>query len=124
MADETLVAGLGVEVREGRIGRGVFATQRFGAGDTVEVCPTLELADGESTGKLGDYVFGTEDEQVVVLILGFGSLYNHSFEPNLEYVQDAPDAITFLAVRDVEVGEELTIDYGAEWWEGRGIVPD
>ena len=124
MSELVAPAGLGVEVREGRLGRGVFATRGFAKGETVEVCPTLELADSESVGRLGDYVFGTEDEQVVLLILGFGSLYNHSSDPNLEYVQDAPDAIIFLTLREVEAGEELTIDYGVEWWEGRGLVPD
>jgi uncharacterized protein len=122
--DVTPIAGDGIEVRGGRLGRGVFATRRFVEGDTVEVCPTLEIADSESVGKLGDYVFGTEDEKVVLLILGFGMLYNHSGDANVEYVQDAPDTITYVALRDIEAGEELTISYGDEWWEGRGIVPD
>jgi uncharacterized protein len=57
-------------------------------------------------------------------VLGCGMLYNHSSDPNVEYVQDEPSTITFLALRAVKPGEELTIDYGEEWWETRGLEPD
>ena len=114
----------GVKVGRGRHGRGVFATRRFAEGDAVEVCPTLQVADSDVSGLLGDYVFGSLDDGEVVLLLGFGMLYNHSASPNLEYFQDEPDAITFVATRAIKRGEELTIDYGAEWWDQRGIEPD
>ena len=118
------VPGSGVAVGEGRHGRGVFATRRFAKGDPVEVCPTLRLPDSEVTGSLGDYVFKSIEDDEVLLLLGFGMLYNHSAEPNLEYFQDDPDTITFVAARAVRAGEELTIDYGEEWWSLRGLVPD
>ncbi len=31
-----------IEVGEGPLGRGVFATQAIAAGEIVEICPTLE----------------------------------------------------------------------------------
>lgn len=114
-----------VEVGEGKLGRGVFATRALAAGETVELCPTLEVADGDVSGLLGDYVFrsGT-NEANVILVLGYGMLYNHSFEPNAEYVEDEEGWIAFVATRPVEAGDELTIDYGAEWWDTRGLTPD
>jgi SET domain-containing protein len=52
-------------------------------------------------------------------------LYNHSSEPNVEYVQgEEPDTITFVATQPIEPGDELTIDYGEEWWETRDLEPD
>ena len=51
-------------------------------------------------------------------------LYNHSYEANCEYVQEGPRVITFVTLRDVEAGEELTIDYGEEWWSTRNLEPD
>ena len=32
----------------------------------------------------------------MLLLLGFGMLYNHSSEPNCEYVQEEPRVITFV----------------------------
>jgi hypothetical protein len=115
----------GLEIKEGRYGRGVFATRHFGKGEPVESCPTLELPGDQVVGQLGDYVFGSnESEDEVLLLLGFGMLYNHSSEPNLEYVQEEPRVITFIATRPVEPGDELTIDYGQEWWATRDQEPD
>jgi hypothetical protein len=122
---EDVVVGRGLAIRIGPHGRGVFATRRFARGATVEVCPTLELPDGDVTGLLGDYVFRSNNEDAVLLLLGFGMLYNHSGDPNLEYVEGGePGTIEFVTMRKVEAGEELTIDYGAHWWEERGLEPD
>jgi uncharacterized protein len=114
----------GLTIKEGRLGRGVFATRRFRKGDVVERCPTIEVADDDVSGRLGDYVFTSVKEGDVLLVLGNGMLYNHSADPNVEYLQDDPTTIVFKAVRTVKRGEELTIDYGEEWWEERGLTPD
>jgi len=115
----------GLEIREGRHGRGVFATRAFAKGDAVERCPTLELPGDEVVGQLGDYVFGSNNgDHEVLLLLGYGMLYNHSDNPNCEYIQEEPRVITFVTTRPVKAGEELTIDYGEEWWATRNRTPD
>jgi uncharacterized protein len=114
----------GLEVRDGRRGRGVFAARAFVAGEEVEICPSVELPRDESTGVLADYVFDSErGHDFVVLVLGYGMLYNHADDPNLEYEQDDAGVVTFWAARAIEPGEELTISYGREWWTARGIEP-
>ena len=102
----------------------MFATRRFLEGEPIETCPTVEVADAEVTGRLRDYVFTSTRGDDVVLVLGHGMLYNHSPSPNVEYVEDEPSTITFNALRNVRPGDELTIDYGEEWWETRGLKPD
>ena len=115
----------GLEIKDGPYGRGVFATRAFAAGEALEHCPTLELPGDEVVGQLGDYVFGSnENEDDVILLLGYGMLYNHSSEPNCEYIQEAPRVIMFQTLRAVEPGEELFIDYGEEWWDTRNRKPD
>lgn len=123
VAHDRVAHDAALAVKRGRRGRGVFATRRFAKGEVVETCPTVELADSEITGTLDDYVFTSVNDGHVVLALGYGMLYNHSANPNLEYVQDDASTITFLALRSVRAGEELTIDYGAQWWDTRGLMP-
>jgi SET domain-containing protein len=99
----------------------VFATRTFMEGETVETCPTVEI--DESGGPLGDYLFESTNEGKFLVVLGFGMLYNHSAEPNIDYYQEDSDTLDFVALRRVERGEELTISYGDEWWSARDETP-
>jgi uncharacterized protein len=111
----------GLAVREGPRGRGVFATRSFAEGETVEVCPTIEISEGG--GDLADYLFESTNEGKFLVVLGFGMLYNHSSKPNLDYYQENEAALAYVAQRRIERGEELTISYGDEWWSARGETP-
>jgi SET domain-containing protein len=122
--DASISARADVEVREGLRGRGVFAARAFATGDEIEVCPTVEIPRREAKGVLADYVFDSARSRgAVVLVLGYGMLYNHSEDPNVEYDQDDDGVVTFYAMRAIEPGEELTITYGSEWWTERDIEP-
>ena len=111
----------GLVVREGPRGRGVFATRTFAEGEIVEVCPTVEIAEGG--GDLADYLFESTNEGMFLVVLGFGMLYNHSADANLDYYQGDDATLEFVARRRIERGEELTISYGDEWWSARGETP-
>ena len=124
MTSTRVFAHSDLEVREGPRGRGVFAMRQFASGEAVEVCPTVEVAGSDASGVLADYVFESlNSSSRVVLVLGYGMLYNHSDDPNLEYDQDDAGVVTFYATRAIAPEEELTITYGDEWWEGRGRTP-
>ena len=105
-------------------GRGVIATARIAQGETIEVCPVLTLEAGDANGILADYVVDLGDEsEGSALMLGYGSLYNHSEDPNAEYVYVADDTYEFVALRDIAADEEVTISYSDEWWETRERKP-
>jgi hypothetical protein len=111
----TSPAGLRVGPVPGR-GRGVFATRGFAQGDLVETAPVLVLPPSEQDrldGTVLDwYVFGWRD--TVALALGYGSLYNHAWEPNLDYRKRFDlCVIELVAICEIKAGEELTINYGA-----------
>ena len=57
-------------------------------------------------------------------MLGYGSLYNHSEDPNAEYIHQFDDAYAFAALRDIADGEEITISYSDAWWETRELEPE
>jgi SET domain-containing protein len=109
-----------IRIGETEHGRGVIAVAEIAEGETIEVCPILELADGDASGLLDDYTVSLDDgSDGVALLLGYGSLYNHADEPNAEYVVMADDAYSFVALRDIDAGEQITISYGEEWWRTR-----
>jgi uncharacterized protein len=47
----------------------------------------------------------------VAVVLGYGSLYNHSYKPNAYYRDRRNRVKEFIALRDIAAGEEITINY-------------
>lgn len=104
-------------------GRGVFAKEAFAKGDLVERCPYLRMDEADAGGLLLDYVF-EDTPDTVVLPLGYGGLYNHASPGNLDhYDEEADECFEYYASRAVAPGEELCLDYGAEWWDTRVLKP-
>ena len=51
------------------------------------------------------------------IALGFTSLLNHAYVPNCEFIRHIDElVIDLVALRDIEAGEELTIDYQMTLW--------
>jgi uncharacterized protein len=108
-----------VEVRrvKGK-GRGIFARREIAEGEVIETCPVLVLpaeqaGDDPARHALAGYVFEW-GRGTVALALGYGSLYNHSYEPNACYEDVAGRAKLFVAIRDIAAGEEITVNYNGE----------
>lgn len=100
-------------------GRGVYARVFIPAGTVFERAPLLvmsekEALEGDHANVLPAYVF-EYGKGKVALALGFGSLYNHSYSPNARYDDAGNQVKEYRALRDIEQGEEITINYnGAE----------
>lgn len=98
------------------MGRGVFAGRSYRAGEVIEVCPVIRLPtspEGAGGKALEHYVFQWgEGTGELAVALGYGSLYNHSSDPNARFNPRASrDDIVFRALRDIEAGEQVFIDY-------------
>ena len=115
----------------GQRGRGVVAERRIKPGELVERSPVLVIphADRAAVDRtvVFTYVFmwehGTVEEDLyrhegrAAIALGFTSLLNHSHAPNCAFVRHIDDlAIDLVALRAIEAGEELTIDYQMTLW--------
>lgn len=101
-------------------GRGVFSAALIEEGSLIEICPVVicpaeDLPIIHST-KLHDYYFlWGEDQSECAIALGFGSLYNHSFDPNAMYMPDFDGGvISFYTLRDIPAGEEITVNYNGD----------
>eukprot|EP00446_Apocalathium_sp_SHHI-4_P090336 CAMPEP_0177447476 /NCGR_PEP_ID=MMETSP0369-20130122/7648_1 /TAXON_ID=447022 ORGANISM="Scrippsiella hangoei-like, Strain SHHI-4" /NCGR_SAMPLE_ID=MMETSP0369 /ASSEMBLY_ACC=CAM_ASM_000364 /LENGTH=254 /DNA_ID=CAMNT_0018919791 /DNA_START=56 /DNA_END=820 /DNA_ORIENTATION=+ len=150
LAASTLLAAEG--------GRGVFCSERVGAGALVEVCPVLALNRDHVAAECAGmrYFFGGPTGETLLCVLGWGMLYNHGASltangsrgagdgdgggasgkrlANLTFsLREAPEGlrderddgvcVRMEAARDIEVGEELLIDYSDRWWEAKGLRP-
>ena len=99
-------------------GRGVFARTLISKDTVFErvpllVIPATEIMGCEHSRMLLGYIF--EYKKEVALALGYGSLYNHSYSPNARYDDAGKQIKEFRALRDIQPGEEITINYnGAE----------
>ena len=96
-------------------GRGVFARKNIKKKTVIERCPIIELPVSDAFGqpedtRIADYVFEWEKD-TVALVLGYGSLYNHSYKPNAEYYDTGRSTQTFAAIKDIKAGEEITVNY-------------
>ena len=95
-------------------GRGVFAMNPIAKRSLIECAPILVLKNDDCGGLIDRYTFDWNDG-TCALALGFGSLYNHSYTPNARYwMYERRRVIEFVAIRDIEEGEEITINYGGD----------
>ncbi len=98
-------------------GRGVFTAGDIFEGSTIEVCPLIIIPEEQvkliHESVLHDYYFRWgENQKQAAILLGFGSLYNHSNEPNAQAILiNADQEIVIEAIRTINSGEEITIDY-------------
>jgi SET domain-containing protein len=95
-------------------GRAVFAKCPIKKGTIIERVPVLlvpiaDLVGGLENPTLNKYFYHWDKKHVAVC-LGYGSLFNHSFEPNARYIH-GPNVVTYRALRDIRKEEEITINY-------------
>ena len=97
-------------------GRGVFATDDIKKGEVIEKCPTILMSSEDfnliKKTTLNYYYFEYSDKNPAVIVLGYGSLYNHSYAPNSRYLYDYKnDLLVIKAIDDIKKGEEIFFNY-------------
>lgn len=97
--------------------RGVFARCDIKMGEIIEICPVI-LVPRHDMSNLNESVlvtyffyFGKNKERLAI-VLGFGSIYNHSYEPNARYkIKPRQKTIEFSASKDIKKDTEITFNY-------------
>lgn len=108
-------------------GRGVFASQAYKPGDTIEVCPIIRLTEADrraidSTSLYSYYYSWGEDSSEAAIALGYGSLYNHSYHPNAKYTKDLDkDSLKISAINDIDIDAEILINYNGDPTNNSGL---
>lgn len=102
-------------------GRGVFTNKKILEGTIIEISPVIVMQPKDrihlDKTLLHDYIFewGTKKDQCC-MALGLIPIYNHSYQSNCEYFMDFDAENIFVkTVKDIEKGEELTINYNGDW---------
>jgi uncharacterized protein len=98
-------------------GRGVFARCDIQKDEIIEQCPVIEVSKHD-TSKLNEsilttyfFYFGKRKERLAI-VLGFGSIYNHSHTPNATFsIKNMKRRIDFTAVKKIKKDSEITFDY-------------
>lgn len=105
----------------GKKGKGVFTKKPIPANTLIEIAPVIILnaqdrQQVEET-KLFFYIFEWGDDTTLGAVgLGYVSMYNHASPSNCEYEMDyEEETISIRTMRDINPGEELTINYSAGW---------
>ena len=101
-------------------GRGVFAEKYFKKGEVIEECPIIFIAKEElvylkrTVLRYYYYEWG-QKEDCGAIILGYGSLYNHSTDSNAYYEHDEKlNVLRYIALQEISPAEEILVNYNGE----------
>jgi len=100
----------------------IMGKTQFAKGEVVEICPVVLVGEiAKTVDKLKDLIFELDKhKEQWGLVLGYGSLYRHSDEPNLDYAYNPKSRqMYFITNRPIRMSEELTINYGSDYWAER-----
>jgi len=97
---------------------GVFSSQKIKKGEVIDICPFLSFPQSsrETIPVFTNYAFcypRSENWTTHALVMGYGSYYNHSETPSVDWKTNEEDrTFIFFSLRDINKGEELFINYG------------
>ncbi|MGJ7921270.1 SET domain-containing protein [Neobacillus sp. LXY-4] len=106
------------KLSDGELNRGVFATRDIAKGELIHEAPVLPYPNDEhihiEKTLLADYAFEYGKNHSAIL-LGYGMLFNHSYQPNATYEINFPNhTFDFFAYKDIKAGEEILINYNGD----------
>ncbi len=109
-------------------GRGVFTHTNIPADTIIETSPVIVMSEKDRSlldqTLLHDYIFEwqPDGQNLCCMALGWVPIYNHSYTSNCEYFMIYEDQSIYIqTIRDIDAGEELTINYSGDWNETKEV---
>lgn len=102
----------------------MFTAQPIAVDDVIEICPVVVLPEDQrpliDKTKLYDYYFlWSKPKHSIAIVLGYGSIYNHSVQPNAEMEANTNHlTMTIKCIRPITPGEEIFINYEGDGKDG------
>ena len=96
----------------------MYCTEDIQADSVIEICPIIVIPADQAreiirSHVLYEYYFEWRKETIAIA-LGYGSLYNHSPEPNATFDADYENQyIIIKSLKMIPAGEEVLVDYHA-----------
>ncbi len=113
-----------IKVISEKKGRGLIATRHIKKDTVIDIAHVLILSDEEyrhlSNTLLDNYVFEWKEKEedpplLTAVAMSYVEFMNHSYSPNCEYVKNYKEKwMKFFAIKDIEPGEELTVNYNRD----------
>lgn len=110
---------MNIEFKKSKLhGIGIFATTDIKISEIIEICPIIILNDDDTKKidktHLYNYYFSWNHKGSAIS-LGYGSIYNHSYEPNAKYEKDSlNNLIIFRAIKKIKKGDEILVNYNGD----------
>lgn len=109
-----------VVVKRSSAGLGLFATKDFKRGDFIIEYTGEHITNEEADNRGGKYLFILTKKRVIdgKARSNIARYINHSCAPNAEPESDEDAGkIRILARKKIIAGDEITYDYGKEYWD-------
>jgi len=113
---DSLLSSEKVFVKRSKIHRwGVFAKEKIKKYEIIEEFPYFFIPSDEMNLTKSIIQYSYDFNGGYVIGMGYCGLYNHSLNSNLDYqIDGANEIMIHYATRDIDIGEELTLNYGEE----------
>lgn len=108
--------------KAGDLGLGVFAAENIESGIFVEIAPVIICSTNAVAADSEIFKYVIAWNNGLAIPLGWTMVYNHSDDNNCEFSINVHDRLLAITtVRTIDQGEQVTVNYGHNWFASRGI---
>lgn len=120
MTDQTPFIDKRICLKWTELGHAVFTNEDIQCGIVIELAPVIVLTEPTTDVSIFKYVMAWNN--TLAIPLGWVGLYNHSDNSCCEFCINTQDnLVAIISKRNIMAGEQLTVNYGSDWFSSRGI---